>query len=518
MMEYLFKKAREHPGLIISTAVVFTGLCIFFINIHPIIPYDGDDWLYLGLFRYAIPMSRYWDAARVFQDILIPVSGMISAFIVYPFTGDYLFSFAITTAFVISVFASALYISLYQLLVSVINNRKIAVFGCLMMGIFYFGFFKTKYESFYMLHALNYNCVYCYIIPGLLNSILVCKLLCLQVKGVIITPANLGSFKFGVLLVLVYLAIFSMLFGALILAAYCTFYAVLSIIKDRKLILRKNLFHLAVIGLFVIFCLFEITSERAGYDTINTFELNASTGYFERILIAVKSSFTLFRQIDIILFVFSVLSLAAATILLVIKYKKERDSRVAELLLMSLFMTFGIYGVIVIVSAKAGAEFYPQLLQVMHGVFFSYLLSAILSIAYFFYSFEKIRILALFFLVLFTNELFNGDNRYADQMSYHWVEGQLPTSKKMKLTNEMIGIMRDADRENKTEITLYVPKYPNTDDFPHPRSYWGGAFSKTLFVHRVTSRYIKVNLEYADGILPPNSFWVDNNQKDLGSE
>jgi len=508
-MKKLINAAGKNPGLVISALIVFVGICVFFIVVNPIIPYDGDDWLFYSHFRSAVPSKAYWNAGRIFQDILFPFLGFISAFIVSPITGNYLFSFAITIALVLALSVTIFHVSLYRLFLAIVKNRAIAITGCFLMLVLYFVFFKTKYESTYMLHGLNFTCVICYTIPGLLNSILVCVLLRYHVKGIAVTPKNIGVLKFGFLVLFSYLAVFTILFESIILTVFCFFYVVYSCLKDKKPDLKKTVYHLCVIAAFIVYCIFEITSARAATDTVNTFALNQSTGFFARILISVQTSYILLSQINAVFMIFFVAIMGAAITVFVVKILGGLKPQFFECLIFTIIAALSLYLANVIVSAQAGALFYPQFLQVMYGVFFYLFLGMSLSVCFLLKDFRWMIVIVPLAIFIFSNELLNSNNRYTGQLSYHWVEGQLPVSKKMELTNNWIDVMRRADRNGESEVTLYVPDYPNRDDFPHPAGYWGTAFSGALFAHRITARYITVKLEYVDGILRKNSFEND---------
>ena len=505
-MKKLAEIVKKNSGFILTLLGVFIGLCIFFINVHPIVPYDGDDWLLFSQFRHAVPMTGYWNPSRVFQGIFYPLMGMISAFIVYPLTNDYLFSFAVTLALFLAFSFTFLYASLYKLFLSVSKNRIISAAGCLLVLIFYFGFFKSKYNSVYMLYALNYTCVVCYILPGLLNSILVSILLRYQIKNVEILPEKTGKLKFGFLLLFSYLAVFSILFESIILAGYCLLYIVFTVIREKKYDAKKLAYYSFVVFGFLVYCIFEVTGARAGADTINTFALNGSTSFFQRMIIGVETSGQLFGQINPVFLVFSVLIFAGAVGLAAVRFIGSKKLSLDLPGLITLILVPGSYAVIIIISAYAGALFYPQFLMVMYGVFFYYFLLAAFSLI----RILEVKKISLIFVPLvflfFSNELLNGNYRFNDQFSYFWTDQTLSTAKKMELTNDWINQVKEADVTGRWEVTLFVPDYPNHNDMPHPGGYWATSFSAALYIHRITKRYISVNIEYADGILPGNFF------------
>lgn len=77
---------------------LFVFLLIFFIRICPIIPYDKDDWIYIGQMRVPFPLWRNWNPSKVLPEVLMPMCGYIGAYMVYPLTGDYFSSLTLTAA------------------------------------------------------------------------------------------------------------------------------------------------------------------------------------------------------------------------------------------------------------------------------------------------------------------------------------------------------------------------------------------------------------------------------------
>ena len=48
---------------------IFFFLFFWFFRLHPLIPFNGDDWTYLAYARLATPIWGDWNPAKVFPEI-----------------------------------------------------------------------------------------------------------------------------------------------------------------------------------------------------------------------------------------------------------------------------------------------------------------------------------------------------------------------------------------------------------------------------------------------------------------
>ena len=72
--------------------LIFLSIVIFFTTAHPLVPYDGDDWLNLSILRKTVPMTGAYNPIKVLPETLFPLVGLVAAYVVYPLIGDYILS------------------------------------------------------------------------------------------------------------------------------------------------------------------------------------------------------------------------------------------------------------------------------------------------------------------------------------------------------------------------------------------------------------------------------------------
>ena len=125
---------KERKQQIYKTAwylAVFGILYLWFARVKPLVPYDGDDWLYLSYARKAVPLWGDWNPARVLPEVLMPLCGAVAAYVVMPLTGDYIGSITIVSAVVVSGFLTA-YVYFFETQVS--KKFSLPAFGVRLLG------------------------------------------------------------------------------------------------------------------------------------------------------------------------------------------------------------------------------------------------------------------------------------------------------------------------------------------------------------------------------------------------
>jgi hypothetical protein len=205
----------------IGLCVVFICIAVFFIVVHPIIPWESDDWSCLSAFRSAIP-GIGWIPGRVFSEIAMYILGTVSAFLIYPITDDYIYSIIFSMGCVLAISCSVFYWFLYRLLYCICKNKYLATLASLMVFILYFFIFKTQTGSLHLLWAMDLVYFVSYSIPNIICSTLVCFFLRKYYENKDITPESFDIYKMSILCTVIYFAIFSIVFSAAILTV-CVF-------------------------------------------------------------------------------------------------------------------------------------------------------------------------------------------------------------------------------------------------------------------------------------------------------
>lgn len=478
--------------------VLFFSICflfffIFFAMVYPLVPYDGDDWAFLSFTRPAYPIWGSWNPIKILPETLMPFCGYLSAYIFNPVIGDYITSITISSALIVSLFITIYFYCFYKL---ISFNCQLSNFNSLSLTsiliFLHFIIFKSnQFDNIYMFYSGNLICYFHYLIPAILNSILV--LFFLRFKNFL---EDVKIFKNALLLFLIYLSIFSNIFHSIILVT-CISTELLFMffkninsnsvtIKNLKTYLIKNISWVFIVSLWFISLLFEANGGRAhliGYSTLDL-PIHETLTFLNN----------LFKQISKHFFIIAIVSVLSAFITYKInKTKIEIDyfyKNTTIKCLLSFIITL-IY--IILVSAKANPS-YINRADVSFSFLFYLFIIIFISLTYIFQKYYKAIIFLPIFCFIIATIAFNTDKHFRESNSRN-----IPSSKCIIIDNLFIQQIVNADSEGKNKIELDVPKGDNIDNWPHPYS-MGSSISKTLYVHGLISRNMIITVKPNENI------------------
>lgn len=247
---------------------VFAFFYIWFAQIHPLIIYDADDWTYIAYVRSATPVWGAWNPAKVFPEVLMPFFSNIILHTLVPFTGDYITGFTVGHALVVSGFITVYTWALTALLRRSFGlSRLTSILTGLLFLIFHFLIFRTEdYGNAYLFRCLDLNCYYNYLLPALLNAIVIMYMMGNPRFEKMMAEA--AREKVGIFYILVYFAIFSNLVTSGMLAAFAGSHLLLNLLKTIKRFklteyVRRNSTWLVILVMWIISAIFELSGGRA---------------------------------------------------------------------------------------------------------------------------------------------------------------------------------------------------------------------------------------------------------------
>lgn len=250
--------------------LVFIGITIFFTCVHPVVLYDADDWLNISYIRsVALPKWGAWNPIKVLPETLMPMCGLVSAYVVTPILGDYLRAVTLVTALVISL-SVTVYVGIFFNLIRKafsLSEGQTAVIS-LMFLMFHFLIFKSQaLDNPYLFQAINLTCYYHYVIPGLLNASLVMYFICLELDAGEFSRISIAPRHF--LLLAIYFAIFSNVLISIILISWLVSMLLVKLCGTRSgkgrlsSIYRDNRPVFWIIAVWIVSLLFEANGGRS---------------------------------------------------------------------------------------------------------------------------------------------------------------------------------------------------------------------------------------------------------------
>ena len=90
---------KEPKGELLFFALVFLSLFVFFTEVHPLVMFDGDDWVNMSKQRnIAFPKWHDFNPVKVLPESLMPLAASVAAYFVLPFLGDLVSSMMVVSA------------------------------------------------------------------------------------------------------------------------------------------------------------------------------------------------------------------------------------------------------------------------------------------------------------------------------------------------------------------------------------------------------------------------------------
>lgn len=447
---------------------VFLFFLVFFAKIYPIVISTTDDYFAFVNHRHILPEWHGSNPIRVFAEVFMPLVSQGSSLLFRVFGGSILDWLTFGWAFCVASVLAGLVVALYQLFRKAGVSTLFTCAGLLIFLLMHFWIFKQKGQdgNIYMLHTV-YACTYFYyVIPNLLNAILVLWIHTDQDLHKLFMPEKL--LKKALFVFLVYISIYSNIWAGAILASYLGVQLVISIISSiRKKEgfgkwLHKHYVIVLLIAVWLSSQFFEMNGLRAA-----AVELKA-----ENFHIIWNAAINYIHYVNIRYAIFCTLVIVGGLILLV--FRKDRKV-LAEIgiLALSLVLFIAYY----ILSCFKTGTYYVTRPDVFYGAFFY---GAVIVLYCFFEVLKRIPVgkLILPLLILFILVDCNSMGRtYKDSVS----SGRKETyATHNSINQDILEQLKEAEANGLKETRIYVPDYDNVDNWPYA-TYAGEQISKGFY-------------------------------------
>lgn len=457
---------------------VFLFSAVYFLDCRPLILDNGDGWAYTAFTRSALPQWKGWNPGKVFPEVFLPLCAQFAVSFVKPLCGDYIWSISLTAGIVISLMI-ALYVQLFAMLLQRVMKLGTAA-TVMVAGAFFLFHFKSWMSPWipgrHLFHSLDLNNTFNYVVPGLLNAILMLFLEQRRHESEALSgqPAAVQ----GIMLLLVYLAVFSNMFLNCILAVYagvCLLENLCAAIRKKKTIrsfLSENLLNLCIIVMWCICAFFELNGGRAGSVSDGALTL------IDSLKAAVWAMLDTVELMDDVVFYGCIaLVTAGLLVLLASRGRHETDREYGWLMLRHAANCLLITVYLLLLGSVAGAV-YMKRVDILFAIMVHVLMMAFCSAAYILRRFPRMTVLMPAAVFILGIEVMMG------MSNIELTNAGNTTQHALAVNRNLVEQVVAADEQGLTEMTLIVPYTPTPDNFPYP-TYMGGNMVRTLRQHRM---------------------------------
>lgn len=467
---------------ILFLGLIFAFFFIYFSIIHPVVISDADDWLLCCFFRPSIPLWGYWNPARIFAEVFMPLASKIAAYTIFPITGDIFGAFTIMYALVLAFVITSLMYLVYSLFYAQNQNKFLSALYVFCFIISHFLMFRCwNGSNINMFSTTNACTFFYYVIPNLINCIFVLLIMIKQKKGEPLFCKNI--LQNSLLIVLIYFCIFSNIWASIISISFiCAFMAkkLFTEFKSTKSIAIKNYyFEIAILVVWLVSQIFELNGERAAVIQTSFFAeiKNVIINLFYNFVTKINQLYIIFVIITFILGIFA--------------FFKNKEHKEEIFTLVGATFIFTAY--IVLSCSRTGAR-YASRPDVIYGAFFFFQLVLLIMLDKVMANFKLLQnILPLCLLVLML---------HIDTVGNTFIEhNDLRTRPEIinKLNNDIVAQMQKAEANGEETVDIYVPYFPQrSDNWPYTY-YIGARFTNMTYEYGLINKYITVS-----NIIPTN--------------
>lgn len=482
----------------ILVLIVFVGLLAYFCVAHPLVLSDTDDWYNASHWRRPLPVWGEFNSIKVFPETFLPICSMIATNLVMPFKHDYLMSLALVYGIV-----GAVLITTYVLWVSSVVkatgklSNAVADMVAICFLMFHFLIYKNEWLSnTHLLWAHDVTCLFHYTFSALLNACLVMFFIKMEIVeetnvSTAIWKGKYGYLRSGILLLLLYLAIFSNMFINIILVSFAGIHALLALIFEfeKGLNFRKRIelwfqskwLYVAIVLMWLVALVFQARDPRNG-----TARGQGATGSMFGAIVAFVNNLVSINKMALLV----MLAIIGLFVYVAAKRKKtdSENLRVVVRATAEIVLSFTITSVYLIILCGVADPSYIGRNDVKIGMFFYILLEVAVLFGWAIGASKDGRLALVVPIITFilVVQAMNYCKSYSDfNMSDFSYE------KELEISNDLMEQFVEADEAGLDEFELHVIVNPDADDnWPYP-NYAGTLIGDTLFRHGVISRPIK---------------------------
>ena len=476
------KECNKKITALLFLAGIFVFSFIFFAFVHPPVVYDMDDWLYIAWRRNAYPQWKGWNPCRIFPETFMAACSDFGIYILMPlFKLEYLRAISLSCALILSVTISIYAYLFCRMMIRAFKSEPV-ISGCLcvlFMTLHFAIFRSSRNYNRYLFWSKDLTCYYYYVMPCLMNTALVMFFIS---KGDRIAVSDKKKYSdMGVLLLMIYLSIFSDLFQTGILVGYtCAhlFTEGIKLLKDKntkaaECVKNNSIFFVALI-FWCISLVFEAAGGRASM--AGEFSLNSSIESFAGVLKTLGKMPLAFMILFILVGLFVYIR------------DNKRDGITGSIVIkLFLAMVFNLVFLILLCAKVDGS--YMRRSDVNYGIFIYLIL---ISLVFAVYLIRKIPAVMIVFPVLMYILIMNVSN--ADKVFEPSNVGAVDEKTAYAISSDMLEQVLTAVSNGQDEIEMHVPVHKKGfENWPHSLT-MGEDMAHALYSHGIVNRALTIKV------------------------
>ena len=455
-------KRQERWTNFIFAAAVMVSMMVFFIVLHPIPIMDEDDVIYSVLIRKAIPIPGGWNPSRLMPEVLASFCGNAAAILTRLNFGHFIHCQVAVAGTLLSLFITAYVCAFRRLLcrklgLGLLQSCCHAVF---FLELHFLVYVVAPEGNKHMFHSYNECCMFFYTIPALFCGALMMYLMAEETENPL---AGKSLFCQSVWVTAVYFAVFSDLYGSILLSVHAGLRLLGNFLKTRKQpgrkqFWRQNAFWAAVLILWLLALLLEGTGGRAA----NVNSMSNRKGPLLKLL--GDSADLFFRTVWNTSLLFRLIALSALLLfffLLLHGRRLEAGASAIRLILNTVCVGVLCTVFIILLSAVVSPDYTGRPEAIFASVAVLILLM-VLCIAAFLQQVPRLAVLLPIALLFVFSMTCTRYRTFADINSVN-INGQAAVA----LEDEIYQSIITAAEEGRWDVGVRVPKYNEESNWPH---------------------------------------------------
>lgn len=475
------RRMRDKNLVSLVNVGLLVSLMAYMRVVMPIVPYDGDDWYFIGSMRVPLPLAGAFNPIKVLPEVLEPLCGYFAAYAIYPLTGDYIDAISLSCCLVIALFLLGTAFALYLFL----RRRLRVARGPALVAELFFALglvllYKRDVDGYFAaFSSVDLNCYFNYIIPGLMACTLV--LIDTSYEDYYGHFKGEGAMYKGVILLWFYFTVFSSIQLSMLVAVCCFLRLVSHCVSGgfKSLKSRGEVpFYGVGIMVWVISLAIELSGERADM-------LSAHGGFFAASPLEVAGMLhKLLACVNRWFAAVCVAGMVAAVVVALGGARRPRDKQALHLFANSFVALLLCTLYLLLLYMKTGGT-YASRPDGMWGVVAPSLLLSSGCIGYLIDRVRWARVASVPLLAIFI--------LLASSLNYQY-SYSVPSARICReVDRHIVEQVLSADERGLDAVEVHVPKWESRSNWPHPYN-MGIWLQNTLFAHGLIETRLKVTI------------------------